>query len=290
MKELMGESTKAVTALVMIIAGVVALFAWMHDRPDDMTWLCRVGGIGVAMLAATFLVWLQLRIDGETDYLRADFGTYFNRDGFCFAINTIAIDGVAYIEFHYQSQYTGNCVGQIALRPAFERDKGGRAKLDDITCRIECPNGAYGVARVPISIPLALQGRNQPFEVGASVRYPNGKWQRLRFHDGILLRSDTNFHDAFGTAMTIAGAATGSLILSRPATTTVKLPEGVNPTAPDSVGPVVTKIWELGDPQIETRASPTHPPGASNVSQYFVTAPGTTAYSAFDATVRLGAT
>ena len=61
----------------------------------------------------------------------------------------------------------------------------------------------------------------------ASVRYPDGKGQRLRFFDGVFLRSDTNFGNSFGTALAIAGAATGSIALTQPATVAIELPGGV---------------------------------------------------------------
>lgn len=73
----------------------------------------------------------------------------------------------------------------------------------------------------------------------------------MRFHDGVFLRSNTNFGNSFGTALTIAGAATGSLVLSKPATTTIDLPVGVAEDIPDDLPPEITTLWRLGEPSLE---------------------------------------
>jgi hypothetical protein len=249
----MGESTKAVCALLMVVGVIAAALAWTADRPDATTLGFRVGGPVTAILALGMILKLHLRADLEHDYLRPLTGTYFNRDGFCFAFVVTAIDGLAFMDAYFQTQYDRPSLGRIALRPA----RGffmTRAKIDSITFEIQCPPAGFGFARIAIPIPEKLQGKRQSFEVGASVRYPEGKGRRIRFHDGVFLRSNTNFGNSFGTALTVAGAATGSIVLSKPATATIDLPIGVTEDIPGNLVSKTKTLWQLGEPALENVA------------------------------------
>jgi hypothetical protein len=246
----MGESTKSILALAMIAGIFAAALSWTADRPDNATWAFRVGGPFTIILALTCFLRLHFRRDREPDYLRALTGTYFNRDGFCFALVATAINGIGYMEAHFQAQRDMRSIGRIALRPA----RGfwmTRAKIDWITFEIECPPAGFGVARIAMPIPANLQGKRQSFEVGASVCYPDGKGRRVRFHDGVFLRSNTKFGDSFHTTLMIAGAATGQLVLFRPATTTIDLPLGVAEDIPPDLHPEIKTLWKLGAPVLE---------------------------------------
>ena len=245
----MSESIKSVSTLIMIVGTVVSLLAWIvADRPDATTWSFRIGAPITVLLSLGLILKINRRPDLEPDYLRSlnGFGTYFNRDGFCFAFVVTPVNGIAYIDAYFQTQYDKPCIGRIALRPA----RGfflTRANIGAITFEVECPPSGYGFARIAIPLPKKLQGKRQSFEVGASARYPEGKGRRIRFHDGVLLRSDTNFGNSFGTLLTITGAATGSIILSKPATVTVTLPAGVTEELPLGFLPKTKIFWQHGD-------------------------------------------
>lgn len=247
----MGESTKAVCAVVLIAASVAAGLGWMTDRPHTMIWGLRIGGPLVAVLALGLLLKLQFRVDLAPDYLYERSKAYFNRDGFCFAVSSTAADGVGYIEVYFQSQRDAPCLGRVALRPA----RGfflTRAKIETIICEIECAPGGFGVARIPVSIPAALQGKRLAFEVGASAQYPDGKGRRIRFRDGIFLRANTRFGDAFTTGLKVATVATGGILLSHPAKVTLDLPVGVSEHVQPTSTPDIKTLWALGDPPLNT--------------------------------------
>lgn len=249
----MDKSTKAILALLMIVACFATLFAWIVDRPDATTWGFRVGSPTLALLALGAILKLNNRRDLARDYLREHAGDYFNRDGFCFAFVATAIDGIAYLDAYFQNQQNEPCLGRIALRPA----RGffmGRVKIETIMYEIQCAPAAFGVARIAVPLLGKLQGKRQSFEVGASVRYPQGKGRRLRFHDGIFLRTNSSFGNAFGRTLTVAGAATGSILLSKPATVTIDLPVGVSESVPAKLKPEIRIFWELGDPPLENGA------------------------------------
>lgn len=154
----MGESTKSVLALLMIVGVIAAALAWTADRPDTTTWGFRIGGPVTAILALGLILKLHSRADLERDYLRPLTGTYFNRDGFCFAFVVTAVDGIAFMDAYFQTQYDKPALGRIAMRPA----RGffmTRANLDAITFEIECPPAGFGFARIAIPIPQELQGK-----------------------------------------------------------------------------------------------------------------------------------
>lgn len=245
----MGESVKAVCVLIFIVATIVAAVVWFDNQPNPAVWNVRIGATLVAVLALAALLKLQFRQDLVRDYLRETTGEYFNRDGFCFAFSTEVVDGVCQFQAFYQNQYEHPCVGRIALRPA----RGfflTRAKIDSLTFEIPCDAAAFGVATLPLPVPPEMLGKKQAFEVGASVQYPRGKGQRLRFRDGVFLRANTNFGNTFGTALTIAGALTGSIVYSSPATATVQLPLQATDELPSHASSRQQVFWKLGDPPL----------------------------------------
>ncbi len=248
----MGESTKALCALVLLVGILAGAFAWHHDHPDTTTWGFRIGAPAAALLMLVVLLKLQFRVDLAHDYLRDQAGTYFNRNGFCFACLAAAEEGIGYMDIFFQNQRDRPCVGRVALRPA--RGLFGRTAIQTITCTIECAPAAFGRARVAIPISRKLQGKRQSFEVGASVHYPHGKGKRLRFHDGVFLRANSKFGDSVVNALAVAGTAAGSIILSRPAATTLCLPENVAEEVPDHLVPEVVTLWQLGDSQARSVA------------------------------------
>lgn len=249
----MNESIKAVAAVVMIVCAVGAAIAWTTGRPDVTTWGFRIGGPVLVVLCLAVILMPYFRKDLAHDYLRDRARTYFNRDGFGFAASATAVDGTAYMDLYFQNQYDKPCVGRVALRPA----RGfflTRAKIDTILYEIQCAPGAFGFARLAVPVPEDLQGKRQSFEVGASVDYPDGKGNRLRFHDGLFLRANTNFGDAFTTALTVAGLFTGSIVISTPATVKVDLPANVATEIPVKLAPEVNTLWRLGDPPLDSVA------------------------------------
>jgi len=244
-----GESTKAVLALVFIVATMAAAVAWFHDQPDPTVWGFRFGAAAVSLAALGFLLKLNFRRDRENDYLRQVNGNYFNRGGFCFSFVPRVADGVCWFDAYFQNQYDRPCRGRIALRPG----RGfflTRAAIETVVWEVECGPAAFGVARVPVPVGPERQGKKQPFEVGASVEYPEGHGSRVRFHDGLFLRKNADFGDAFTTSLAVAGLVAGGVVMSKPATWTLTLPTGVAEAVPPFARPEVVTFWKLGDPPL----------------------------------------
>lgn len=252
----MSESIKAICWLVIIICEFVAVFVWSDDRPDATVWKLRLGCIIVAVLALVPIFKLNTRRDHVHDYLGDLSGSFFNRKGFTFSFEAMAIDGTAYMYAYFQNQYDQPCVGQIALRPVNKLFRG-RAKIETIRYKIDCAPAGFGFARIAIPIPQDLQGKPLQFEVGAAAEFPDGKGQRLRFDDGVFLRTGTDFVNSIGTAnaivssLNIFGLLMGSMNSTNPAFAIISLPKGVAEHVPDQRVPEVQTLWQLDDEPIE---------------------------------------
>jgi hypothetical protein len=245
----MREALKVLSVVVLLFAAPAAAVAWFDNRPNMIVHLMRYGCPVLCVLAFAIFLKIHFRADEVPDYLRQQVGKYFNRDGFCFGIVPTAMNGVCNFEVYFQNQHENRCVGRIALRPA----RGfflGRANMEWIILEVDCEPAAFGVARIAVPLPAKLQGRRQAFEIGASVEYPDGKGRRLRFGDGIILRANADFGDAFGKALRVAGALTGHIVHLGPATATINLPQGVAEDVTESTTPEIETMWRLGDPPL----------------------------------------
>lgn len=242
----MGESTKAVSTLVMIFGSIVSACAWAIDRPDWLTWICRLGGAIAVALSLGLILLLHFRKDIVPDFLSNRFRNWFNRSGFCFAIDITAEMGIAYMEVYFQNQFERSASVLLAVRPALNFWMR-RAPFCPVQFSIDCPPCGYGVSRLAIPVPAKLQGRRQSFEVGATVHFPDGKGRRLRFRDGEFLRANAEFREPLGRLIAWAGVFAGqSALLKRPSAS-LDIPVGV---ATELNGPAPTEtviLWDLED-------------------------------------------
>jgi hypothetical protein len=246
----MREPIKVFAVVVFAIAGVATAVVWSDDRPTSTTHLLRYACPAIAVLAVGFVLRIHFRADDAPDYLRQLFGTYFNRDGFCFGVLPAARNGVCYFDVYFQNQYANPSVACVALRPA-RGFFGTRANVDSIAIELTCEPAAFGVARVAVPIPQHLQGQRQGFEVGASVSYPSGKGRRLRFADGLTLRANSNFQNGMASALAVSVFVTGTVVLVRPATLTLALPANVADGAADFPSTKIHTLWKLGESLLE---------------------------------------
>lgn len=247
----MREFVKGIWVVSILIGFIATPFAWADDRPNAVTWSFRVGAPILTVIAGVAFWRMNSRRDEATDYLSQLGLPFFDRGGFCFALVPRVANGVCSLDAFFQNRFERACRGRIALRPA--RGFFGRKKLDTIGYEIECGPAAFGVATVCLPLPHESQGKKQKFEVGASVDYPEGRGRMLRFRDGLALRGDSDFGDAFGTAVSVAGALVGTFVLSSPATITLRLPTGVAEELPAHGASQIKTLWQLGDGPLEIR-------------------------------------
>jgi len=243
------EFLKVMCVLVIGAGAIAAGVAWMDDRPSQLTWMFRLGSPVVALVGLVGFLLIHFRRDKVPDYLYQFCGGFFDRGGFCFTFGARSEDGICFVDAYFQNRHERPCIGRLALRPA--RGFFGHRPIEAITYEIHCGSAAFGVARMPVPIAAAMQGKRQTFEVGASVDYPQGKGRALRFRDGIVIRANSNFGNAFGTALTVVGALGGTLVLSKPATLSIDLPVGVAEDTPEDLKPEIQTLWKIGDPPLQ---------------------------------------
>jgi hypothetical protein len=222
----MRESIKVLCAGVLLFAVPAAAVVWFDDAPGPVYPILRFACPILAILAIAIFLKLHFRADEVPDFLHRQMGSYFNRGGLCFNLQAIEEDGICVLAVFFQNQRDAPCQGRIAIRPA----RGfflGRANIDTIAVDIACEPAAFGIAKIPLAVPAQLRGKWQPFEVGASVEFPQGAGKLLRFRDGVALRSNSQFGNPFGTTLTVVGALTGQIVLASPATIKLQLPNNV---------------------------------------------------------------
>jgi hypothetical protein len=249
----MREAVKVLSVFVFVFAALVAAICWMDRAGGPVQQWLRYGCSALAVLAIVVFLRIHFRADLAPDYLHQHFRKYFNCSGLCFAFRTYVVERVCHLVVVYQNQQDQACLGSIALRPA----RGffmGRADVEPIRIEIQCEPAAFGIAKIAIPVPGSLQGKRQMFEVGASVQYPNGKGRRLRFRDGLLLRTNADFRNAVGMALTLAGAVMGHIVWTKPANITIDLPLGVAEDVADGMAPGIKTLWKLGDPPLQPGA------------------------------------
>ena len=247
------EFTKGVLCLVVLAGVIVTLFAWSASRPNRATWQYRIAGPTATALALGAFLAIHFRRDRAPDFLHAATGSYFDRGGLCFAFSAEREGSYCVLHLLFQNRFERPCRGQIALRPA----RGffmTRAKIEAIGANIDCGPGAFGIAKLRIPIQHEFQGTKQKFDVGASVEYLNGRGGRLRNREGLQIRHNSSFGNAFGKTLALAGAAAGVIVFNHPASVTLTLPSGVAEEVPPDAAPEVETLWVLGD-DVNTTAS-----------------------------------
>lgn len=240
----MGTSTKSVLLLVLIVASLALAVVWSNG---DFYGSLACGGVAIAVLAA--LLTLHFRRDLAPDYLGSVSPAYFNCNGLCFTIVPMVSGGTTILNVFFQNQYERPCAATIQLQPS----RGfflNRSAIAAINVEAACPLAGFGVVRIPLPVPLKLQGKRQNFVVGAYAKYPNGKGKRLRFCDGLFLRPNSRLSAVAQTAVVLAGAATGFIVLTRPASFQLLLPKDVSEELPEGFGPDTQVLWQLGDPPL----------------------------------------
>lgn len=249
----MHEFIKGACCVIVLAAVIAAAFAWNDDRPTPGTWAFRVGGPLLAI--ATFGAFLKIhfRRDKAPDYLLQITPHFFDRAGFCFAFVLRAENGHCYLDTYFQNKYERPCVGRIGLRPA--RGFFGRRDMSAVAFEITCGPAAFGVSTVMLPVPKPLQGSRQKFEVGASVDYPDGRGSMLRFRDGSVIRTDSEFGDAFSTSLATVAVFTGALVIpGRPPNVSLDLPSAVAEETLSNSEVVTKTLWQLGDPPLNVRS------------------------------------
>ena len=242
----MGESAKAVLALVVIVGLVGSLMAWW--TMDTVNWPARLGFPTAGLASLGLLLWAVMRRDKAPDFLRQVAGSYFENGGFCFAIVPAIRERTYRLDIYYQNRYERPCRARVIMQPSLQFFLN-RRPIGSITVAIECGGGSFGVASVPWAVPGAFQGKKQSFDIGADVKYPLGHGAMLRYRDGLQVGGANE--PTWVAITTLAGALGGILVLYKPAKCTFELPSDVEETVPEEAPILFETLWRPGDPPNE---------------------------------------
>src|SRR5687768_1697584 len=181
----MGQSTKAMLQLSVILGAFAALMFWVApQQPGDVVWAFRFGLPALVLFVCWVLVRNARRVEVLPDILRDAAGDYLERDGLCFAPRIEAADGVCRVVVFFQNRYERACTTQIALLPGGSSFSIARLNILNVNVQFECQGGAFGVLRVPLAIPAAYQGKTIRYDVTAKTRFPEGRGKLLRYRSG----------------------------------------------------------------------------------------------------------
>jgi hypothetical protein len=226
----------------LLIGGIGAAIAWMPlDDSGTVLWSLR-GGFTVLAVGGLIAYFFTFNPKDEvTDHLRQlSKGKHFDLDGFAFLPTVVARNGVAYVEVLFQNQRDCAAIGRVLMVPLGRlfRDSGLKA----VAFEVPCEPGVFGVARLPIPVPVAHQGEWEHWNVGAGIEFPNGKGGLLRFGHGLQVGRVDALSDgaqAMQLAATVASILVLSPSISVPAQTRHFMPEDVLAELPDGLEPEI---------------------------------------------------
>lgn len=244
----MNESFKATLGAV-IFFGCIGAVTWLVDPPQGETWQYKVRWISLALivLPTVLLVWASRRKDKAPDFLRQHFGTYFERDGFCFVVRPEVKDGVCQLSVYFQNRYENSCRASVLLSPSSFFFKSNEP-IQTLTFGVECEGASFGRIYAPWPVPAGSQGKVASLDVAASVQYPQGRGQLLRYRDG--LRVGAASADFWREGLVLAGALTGAIVISRPARMKFTLPTGVAAQLAEPPKSHTESLWRIGVPPL----------------------------------------
>ena len=249
----MGQSRKQLIQLAMIALLFTAGCAWFAPLPQNATvWSLRL----LPALPSLWLIWLLVkesrRPDTLPDLLHANVGAYFERNGICFAPVIETAHGVCVLAFYFQNRFSRAAKARIAMRPIRSLLRIRSTTLPAISVSIECPGGAFGLVRIPFSIPIAHQGKPHTFHIAAENTYFLDHGVRLRRSRGQAVGPICDLRLWHRVAEAIFGLVLFGLSRTMsPARVRLTLPCDVVETAPEGE-PHLQILWEPDAPGTES--------------------------------------
>lgn len=243
------ESLKANLSLVIVVAALVTPIAWFgFENPYDISpWLRYVVPI-LGIIALVFLLKIHFGKDKVPNFFDDLRNPFFERNGFCFTLVTVANDGVCWLEVYFQNKYERPCEARMVVKTSFNFLVTTN-KIESLNLTIPCGPAAFGVTSVPWPILQKYQGKLQRLNVGVKVKYPRGRGRILRYKDGLIV-GKPNFHNKAWVHILqqlVRLCTLGMLSPSKPASAEVLLPENVMDDLPDGLDIETKQLWQLGD-------------------------------------------
>jgi hypothetical protein len=179
----MYKSLLNVGCLLVLLASVIwGLIAWMTPAAGTeaaFRWSVRIGACILGPVSLFVLVANAVKADRLPDFLWEIPGRRFGRGGVIFAFEVASRDGLCWMRLHYQNRFDGRAEVAVLLMPSqgFLLEK---SQIEPIAVQFSCGPAAYGIVSIPMAIGREYQGKQQSFDVGASVEYPEGTGELVR--------------------------------------------------------------------------------------------------------------
>jgi hypothetical protein len=233
----MHERRNFVVTLLFIAALVWGVYVWISvyvfpglPEPPPSLLAHRIGALVLAFGLGAVLVYAYRYEDKLEDELgKRTMGSYFERDGLCFApmvrvVETRSGAKQAEISLYYQNRFDNPCEAVIHLRPracSMYSHQGAR----DVHFAFTVQPGAYGVIHQPVAVPHECQGESVQVELAAAVRWPRGHGDCLRSRQGRACGTfEVDWALAFRQSHHELG---GEIELKDPVSVQLTMPEGV---------------------------------------------------------------
>ena len=222
----------AAVCVACVVAGAMAWTVPANGPAAGFRWSMRIGAIVVGSLSLLILLGVALRRELVPDFISKIPGRRFGNDGVVFTFQMVQRDGIGWLAIHYQNEYEKAAQAKVVVRPA-QNFLLTRNNIDLVTADIPCGPAAYGVVEIPLAIQSTYQGKNQLFDVGASVSYPNDQGMRLRsnFANDMSSADLPGAADAVVSAVRVGLTGNPSSALTVPSRVKLRLPVGVQKSA-----------------------------------------------------------
>lgn len=193
--------------LILSLFAFAMSFAKTDALDSPLPMLRLVSGILVAG-SLSLLIWAELRKDQVPEFLRRNYGKFFERSGFCFLpLQEIDENGKVGMWIYFQNRYSHPCEAVVHISPIRWRLR--KPPLPALQVRITCPGAAYGRCGVSWPVPAGWEGKTILIGVGAESRYLSGKGELLRYREGVHVKGiRSGFWDA---ADLVTAVATGGM-------------------------------------------------------------------------------
>ncbi|MEO0512583.1 MAG: hypothetical protein AAF108_06765 [Planctomycetota bacterium] len=230
----MHQSRNNAIVFALSAAIIYGLFAWLlapdltPDVPPSVTFHKYAAASLTLALAAGLVYFVFIRDKLSDDLARVSGGSYFEKDGLCFFPTTrVRRHGdklVTDLCLYYQNRYGGVCETVIHITPPSETIYSHKGATDIHFAFIAKPGG-FGIIHQPVAVAREFQGRAITLKVGAAVRWPGLRGEKLRSKEG---RPCGDFNIDWNLAHRLSRhELCGEIELIAPASTTIGLPTDV---------------------------------------------------------------
>ena len=228
---------------LLVVSIVAAAAGFLVRLPSGLdTLMAVVGSLGtVGFALAWFLA--RPRRDEPPDVLAELTGTYYERDGLCFAPKLVVASNLCWFTVYCQNCYSEPIVATVSFVPMEGMSTAGAHDVPPVTVHVDVEGGDVCAVHVPYPIAKAWQGKVMVYDVGAKTTYPQGRGRVVRSGKGTAVGEPAEQLSAAEQVV----QAVGDHVLPfrglrlRPGAFEVRLPEGVA----DQASPDVAARREL---------------------------------------------